>query len=179
MNSPHGLAESLTTLKERLVAGGSRVATLLRPGLGETSVLQALEDVDAPPHGDLVTLFGWHDGIEDDGTAIRLFPSGFFPLREILEFYPKFLVLFAGLERDLGLPARTLYDPAWVPFLWGGGGSNHCLDTRTGEVIFLDRDEGPINLAPSLDQWVQSLLEEIWTDRYVFESPDFYYGPMH
>lgn len=60
------LLAALETLEARLTTLGALVVEQLNPPLPESVVSEALRALGVPAHPDLVTWWGWHDGVPFD-----------------------------------------------------------------------------------------------------------------
>lgn len=108
--SEESLADVLAELEGRLHTLGAGVAALLAPGLSEDQVRSRLAELGMEPPGELVTWFGWHDGLLDH------------PDPALEQFYPVIRWHLMSLEQCLqdwfGQPRGAevwQWDPTWLP----------------------------------------------------------------
>jgi len=117
------LGEVLAELEERLVTTGAGVAGLLAPGLSEDQVRSRLGELGMEPPGELVTWFGWHDGLvkHPDPAFEQFYP--------VIRWHPM------SLEQCIldwtGQPRGAedwQWDPTWLPIGHYGNSDRLTVD---------------------------------------------------
>jgi hypothetical protein len=140
----------LNQLEARLEAFGAPIAGVFRPGADAHHVREMLVTEGLPPHADLVTWWGWHDGVQSptspvtDGPGIYyrpattlLGPWHILGLDEALR-----IRRFLG-EAHWGLPIEQAFPPSWIPILTTDGAGELCADAAAvPEAALHIRDEG-------------------------------------
>jgi hypothetical protein len=103
------LEEVLAELEDRLLTIGAGVAGLLAPGLSEDQVRTRLGELGMEPPGELVTWFGWHDGLINPDPAFERYDR-------VIRWHPMTLEQciqdWSGQPRG---PEDWQWDPTWLP----------------------------------------------------------------
>jgi hypothetical protein len=159
----------LDELEQKLKAYGAPIAGALRHGAAPEHVREALAAEGVPAHDDLVTWWGWHDGVEIDAPAVESGP-GIYQRGENTLVGPWLLLSLADAIR-IRRWFRELHDragighllpDAWVPVLTTDGAGELFADAAaSGAAPLHILDEGYLEVPPpqfaSLAEFVELL----------------------
>ena len=105
--------------------------------------------------GPLATLYRWHDGQSDEGSA-GLVGGYFFMSFELLSYQYGALPEDAKATPDPG----AWWKPSWFPFLDDGEGNLVCLDRDDGTLVFYEHDNATRSpVAPDLASLFSAVTE--------------------
>lgn len=108
---------------------------------------------------DLQTLFSWHDGQSDDGSASFLGPIWLIPTEQ-MEHQRQ---TNAQTAKDIGKP--EWWNDAWYPFADDSEGNLYCVHAEDQTVIFYEHDNSARNvIAPSLAAFFGAIAEGLDTE---------------
>lgn len=147
---------SLEILEARLTALGAPVVEHFNPPLPESVVSAALRALGVPAHPDLVTWWGWHDGVPfDQFVSQGMITSAYWPLS--LEAAAKIWRETSDHDPDELSPPRELFPVAG----WENVATLR-VNARTGAVLV---DDPHVMTEPlfdpkwrSLTEWVQDAI---------------------
>jgi hypothetical protein len=82
---------------------------IMRPGATVEEIRSTLEPRGIEPNDEIITWFGWHDGIREGSKILsRILPIRLSKALEIVD------------HEVLGVGDKTLWHPAWIPVTEGG-----------------------------------------------------------
>jgi len=159
----------LNRFEDRVRATGAGVAGLLAPGIPEGRVRAELAEIGMEPAGELVTWFGWHDGLTTanpkswgDGCLIAWCPLS---LRESIEEW----------QRQPCGTESWQWIPTWLPIGLSGGPTRLAVDgtppqavqttvrMAAPDALLFDEDQVPsvTGFATAVGWWLDAL-EQGW-----------------
>lgn len=178
------MMESMSILWQRIEQGfatySPHLLALCRLGASEEELLQAEEALGVPLPEDFKTFYRLHNG------GCLLAPLGYsehltLSLDQIVDMWH---MHHAGNETHPDEPPGPvqpfLWHPKWIPFLWGGYGSEFfCLDLvpgpggQVGQVIFLPHASQPPDLIVlSFQEFLAKAAGDMEANDYAFD-PDY------
>ena len=166
---PEDFLALLDRFEDRVRATGAGVTGLLAPGIPEAQVRAELAEIGMEPAQELVTWFGWHNGLTTatpkslgDGCLIRWCPLS---LRESIEEWQR---------QDRGTEPWQ-WKPTWLPVGLFGGPQRLAVDCTppqahqatirmtSPEAMLFDESEVPsvIGFATVVGWWLEAI-EQGW-----------------
>jgi cell wall assembly regulator SMI1 len=162
-----GLSAALARFDAWLKAHRPAFFATLKKGAADADIHKLAKQLGRPVPEELATWLCWHDGQDADVPAALV---GAFTLIDHEEAADAYRDRTAGMEGP--------WNAGWLPFLDDFNGSLICLDTtRPGvPVIEVWRGRDSANdAAPSLEVWVQTLLADFETGKYVEDAERGHY----
>jgi hypothetical protein len=182
-------AALLAELEDRIRATGAGVVDLLAPGISEDQVRTELAEVGMDPPGELVTWFGWHNGLTTahpksygDGLLLLWLPLTL--AESIAEWRPQ----------DHGFEPWQ-WNPTWLPIGLRGGPERLAVDCtppqhEVATLRMADPFSGSFNLddrpnvtgfATIVGWWIEAM-DRHWRvydpDRDLWDYPEYTRVPV-
>jgi hypothetical protein len=123
------LTDALDRLIDEHRRIGSPLDRFLRPGISPDDARASLAGLGLAPHEDLVELYAWHDGCDEDayrdtGAGVgfpRLFANVFFgPVARAVVLYRESLEIDRNVVATYGDPDAATWRRTWFPPFSGG-----------------------------------------------------------
>lgn len=168
------LIKAMEALLQHHARLGRPLATYLRPGLSEQGLIAEFNRIGLPP-SDLVQLYAWHDGVEQEGHTpgeVQLFPGyEWLSLRHALGNYRS----FERIPDHLWSPGwQEYWRPGWLPIFDGMGGCYFVVscvkDEDHGKVLAIRPGATTRVAFRSIQQMIRSLLACFEAGAYYVEE---------
>ena len=168
------LVDAMEALLQCHTRLGRPLETYLRPGLSEQGLIAEFNRIGSAP-GDLVQLYAWHDGVEQDGHTpgeVELFPGyEWLSLRRALGNYRS----FERIPNHLVAPGwHEYWRPGWLPIFDGMGGCYFVVscvkDEDHGKVLAIRPGATTRVAFRSIQQMILSLLRCFEAGMYFVED---------
>lgn len=145
------------------------------PGVSEDQIRAELATIDLTPPPELLTWWGWHNGVTDDAppstyyTQIGVEAWSQFSLRDAVRVAAEMRIVANDLASSTGMPVDLFWRREWLPLLTGGGADYfviRCAEPHLGTLVIKDNDgeAEPDKIdAPSLFDLVSAAVRDIRT----------------
>lgn len=163
------LQEKLKDFERLWRQADATAANSLRPPLTRVAVVAELAVIGVPAHGDLISLWTWHDGQSLERQR-HMFAQRFFflPLSHATVKYQKNLELWDVIRAD----APDAYAESWVPIFMDHDKFQVLFDCETGEVRGYGHEVGATGPLQSLDHLIRLWSQALQVGGWSFPAPD-------